>query len=126
MQVLFHLHRHVVPIRQHKRLNQSIHARLPSETSRLALLLLCMKLDHIPANASVLYRTAINYLNAIEQVSPVSMHVFQSLVLISLYEISHGIFPVAYLTIGRAARLGILMGVHDREATTQLFQTPKT
>jgi hypothetical protein len=121
------------PFVSNKRLNQGIRAGLLPEIPGLALLLLCMKLatdkpqlEESPANASVLYSTARYYLNIVEEITPVSIHVFQSLVLIALYEIGHGIFPAAYMTVGRGARLGILMGVHDRKNTTQLFQTPKT
>ncbi len=55
-----------------------------------------------------------------------SLYVFQSLILIAIYEVGHGIFPAAYLTLGRAARLGKLRGVHDRKNTTQFFRTPPT
>ncbi|KAF2798554.1 hypothetical protein K505DRAFT_357400 [Melanomma pulvis-pyrius CBS 109.77] len=116
-----------------KRLSQDIQASLPSEAAGLALSLLCMKLatdnpqlNNIPASESELYRTARSYLNTIEEMSPVSLYVLQSLVLIALYEIGHGIFPAAYLTVGRAARLGILMGIHERKNSTQLFTVPKT
>lgn len=121
------------PFVSRKRLNQGIQASLPTETPGLALLLLCMKLvtdvpqlSNIPAVESTLYRASRDYLNTMEEASPMSLHVFQSLVLIALYEIGHGIFPAAYLTVGRAARLGLLRGVHDRKNSTQLFQTPQT
>jgi hypothetical protein len=83
------------------------------------------QLKEAPANTSVLYRTARNYLNIVDEITPVSIHVFQSLVLVALYEIGQGIFSAAYLMVGRGARLGILMGVHDRKVhdrknTTQL------
>jgi hypothetical protein len=121
------------PFISRKRLSQHIQGGPSAETPGLALLLLCMHLisdnshlSRVPAKASILYRTARSYLNTVEETTPVSIQVFQSLVLIALYEIGHSIFPTAYLTIGRAARIGILMGVHDRKNTTQLFQTPKT
>ena len=122
-----------LPIISKKRLNQGLQAGGPSEASGLALLLLCMKLaiDNPQVNShagteSTLYRTARTYMNTLEESSPTSLHVFQSLVLIALYEIGHGIFPTAYLTVGRAARLGLLRGIHDRKNATQLFTTPQT
>ncbi|KAF7545204.1 hypothetical protein G7Z17_g9349 [Cylindrodendrum hubeiense] len=121
------------PFISKKGLNLSIQANLPAETPGLALLLLCMKLAsdppqpyHTSAVESTLYRTAKSYLNTIEEVSPASLHVFQALVLIALYEYGHGIFPAAYLTVGRAARLGVLRGIHDRKNSTQLFVGPPT
>lgn len=120
------------PFISKKGLNLSIQSNLPTETPGLALLLICMKLICTPpqldtsASESVLYKTAKSFLNNIEEVSPVALHVFQSLVLIALYEVGHGIFPAAYLTVGRAVRLGILRGVHDRKNSTQLFVGPPT
>ncbi|KAK1973287.1 hypothetical protein LZ30DRAFT_744016 [Colletotrichum cereale] len=49
----------------------------------------------------------------------------QSVVLLGLYEYSHGIYPEAYLTIGHAARLSLLKGSHDRKHALQLFQPPQ-
>ncbi|KAK7408030.1 hypothetical protein QQX98_009803 [Neonectria punicea] len=121
------------PFISKKSLNQSIQANNPAEASGLALLLLCMKLVSditLLQNTSAVdagpYRTAKSYASLMEDVSPASLQVFQSLVLIALYEMGHGIFPAAYLTVGRAARLGILRGIHDRKTSTQLFQTPPT
>lgn len=120
------------PFISRKRLDQEMQASLIHDTPGLALLLLCMKLVGIAplfdssGAESVVYRTARSYLNSLEELSPMSLHVFQSFVLMALYEIGHGIFPTAYLTVGRAARLGLLRGVHDRKHSTQVFQTPPT
>jgi hypothetical protein len=83
-------------------------------------------LTDTPATESVFYRPARAYANTVEETAPASLHLFQSFVLIALYEIGHGIFPLAYLTIARAARIGILRGVHDRKISTQLLTTPPT
>lgn len=90
------------PFISNKILKQGILAGNLSETPGLALLLLCMKLatensplKEAPANTSMLYRTARNYLNIVEEITPVSIHVFQLLVLIALYEIGHSIFSAA-------------------------------
>ena len=119
------------PFISRKRLNQGIQANTSTETAGLALLLLCMKLvTNTPvissAADSTLYREARSYLNTMEEVSPMSLHFFQSLVLVALFEIGHGIFPAAYLTVGRATRIGLLRGIHDRKSATQLFQKPQT
>ncbi|KAH6900634.1 hypothetical protein B0T10DRAFT_600897 [Thelonectria olida] len=116
------------PFISKKRLHQSIQANLPTETASLALLLLCTKLvsetPQLSATDSKLYKAVKAYVVTVEELSPSSLHLFQSLVLVALYELGHGIFPAAYLTVGRAARLGILRGVHDRKNVTQLFKTP--
>ncbi|KAH8881068.1 hypothetical protein GQ53DRAFT_848507 [Thozetella sp. PMI_491] len=121
------------PFVSRKRLKQSIEASLPCEASGIALLLLCMRLvvdipeeGHASAAQSSLYKTAKSFVNAIEDEHPTSFHLFQSTILLALYEAGHGIYPAAYLTAGRAARLGLLRGVHDRKNATQLFRLPPT
>ncbi|KAF4854063.1 Transcription factor BOA15 [Colletotrichum siamense] len=120
------------PFVSRKKVRQDLEAGVSAE---LALLLLCMKLvsgpavaDNIHLSATELptYQAARRFANALEVIIPTSMRLFQSLVLIALYEIGHGICPTAYLTISLAARLGLLRGVHDRNNATQLFQTPPT
>lgn len=122
-----------LPFISRKRLDQAIQTSIAAENSGLTLLLLCMKLvtvvpqsNVISAAESPIYKSARGFLNTMEEVSPASLQVLQSLVLIALYEISHGIFPVAYLIVGRAARLCLLRRVHDRKNSTQLFVTPQT
>jgi hypothetical protein len=121
------------PFVSKKRLQQSIQAALLTDASGVSLLLLCMKLvadvpqsSPVSAPISTLYEACKTYLGSVEDEVPTSLHVFQSLVLVALYEAGHGIFPAAYLTIGRAARLGILRGSHDRRNATQLFRPPPT
>lgn len=120
------------PFVSRKRVRQDLEAGVSAE---LTLLLLCMKLvsgstpaDNMNQSAaeSPTYQAARRFANALEVIIPTSMRLFQSLVLIALYEIGHGICPTAYLTISLAARLGLLRGVHDRNNATQLFQTPPT
>jgi hypothetical protein len=123
-----------LPFISRKRLKQGIQASQPPDAG-IALLLLCMKLasdspqqwQHgASAAAYGLYKTARIYQNTVEEISPMSLATLQALVLIGLYEIGHGIFPAAFLTVGRAARLALLRGAHDRKNATQLFQTPPT
>jgi hypothetical protein len=120
------------PFINEKRLRRRGTIDLPLRDQTVALLLLCMKLViEVPASgtsasASLLYREAKAYLQVTESDFPTSLRVLQALVLIALYEMGHGIFPAAYLTIGRAARMSVLRGVHDRNYATQLFQTPST
>ncbi|KAM0415657.1 hypothetical protein ACHAPT_013407 [Fusarium lateritium] len=94
------------------------------------LLLLCMRLCTISSNNSTpsqnpLYSLAKSLSSAAENTGLASLRLIQSLVLLAVYEVSHAIYPAAYLTIGRAARLGLFMGWHDRDAQ-QLFKPADT
>ncbi|KAF4953353.1 hypothetical protein FSARC_12404 [Fusarium sarcochroum] len=90
------------------------------------LTLLCMKICTInpkslsPSQDSS-YTLAKSLCSAAESAGLVSLRLVQALVLLAVYEFSHAIYPASYLTIGRAARLGMLMGWHDRDAQ-QLFK----
>ncbi|KAF2802284.1 uncharacterized protein BDZ99DRAFT_483019 [Mytilinidion resinicola] len=121
------------PIISHKRLAQDVQAAVPTEHPGILLLLLSMRLvsdiprdDNMATAESTFYKMTRSNLKAMEEASPGSLRVFQSLVLVALYEIGHGIFPAAYLTVGRAARIGLLRGIHDRKNATQLFVKPQT
>jgi hypothetical protein len=92
----------------------------------LMLFLLCIKLctadlTHDPSQ-SPLYLLARNLCASYEAAGYVSLRQVQSMVLLAVYELSHAIFPAAYLTIGRVARLGLLMGMHDRKNSQRLFK----
>ena len=123
-----------LPFISRKRFLQTRDDDLVSVGADLALLLLCMKLStdssHIEERDSpktTLYATAQTFAKSMEGSDPLSLSSIQALCLIALYECGHAIFPAAYLTIGRASRLGLLSSLHDRNSTaTQLFQTPST
>ena len=95
----------------------------------LALLMLCMRMVSeqvtfgTPAD-SVLYRTVKRLFSTLETTTVTSVVILQALVMIALYELGHGIFPAAYLTVGHAARLGTMMGLPCRNPhkTTQLYK----
>lgn len=54
------------------------------------------------------------------------IRLLQTLTLIALYELGHGIYPAAYLTVGRAVRLGTMIGLHGPTYQKQLFGSPET
>jgi len=113
-----------------------VYQRVDSDSTTdagLALLLLCMKLDSMPCGElrpaeSTLYQAARRYVSALEDTSTVSLCLLQALVMIALYELGHGIFPAVFLTVGRAARLGVLMSLHCRNfaRSTQLLKPSGT
>lgn len=96
----------------------------------MALLFMAMKLStsEIPDYESaqtLLYRDVKSFYSHVESQYGYSIQLIQALILVSLYELGHGIYPAAYLTIGHAARLGHAMGLHQRDVP-QMLQRPTT
>ncbi|KAF5688590.1 Zn(II)2Cys6 transcription factor [Fusarium denticulatum] len=89
------------------------------------LLITCMQLNMIDGASkdSIVYTVAKSLCAATEANGTVSLRLLQSLVLLCIFEMSHAIYPAAYLTVGRAARLGLLMGLHRPPAGVRLFKT---
>ena len=113
------------PILSKKRLFQDYQAKSPG----LSLLLLCMKLVITPTDepeAMDIYIAVKHYVVLLEISRNVSLRLLQSMILISLYEQAHAIFPAGYLTVGYMARLGIMMGLHSRKNAAQLMQPAAT
>ncbi|KEF51064.1 uncharacterized protein A1O9_12880 [Exophiala aquamarina CBS 119918] len=63
-----------------------------------------------------LYRSVKQLLLLSEVECKPSLYLVQALLLISSYEIGHGLESAAYLSIGTCARLAILLGLHRRSA----------
>lgn len=120
-----------MPFLSQKRLAQNL-ARAPLEfNTGVAMLLLCMKLLSEPLQSDELpeklrYQMTKQYLASVESSGSLSLLLVQSMILIALYELGHAIHPAAYLRVGRAARLGYLLGLHDRDHATQMFKAPDT
>ncbi|KAH7397778.1 hypothetical protein BKA64DRAFT_753456 [Cadophora sp. MPI-SDFR-AT-0126] len=121
-----------LPILWNRRTAEKIDSFDESMESGLVLLLLCIKLVTDPpteqdnAASTPLYRTAKGLCFRLENSCSLSLHLLQSVVLIAVYELGHGIFPGVQLTIAHAARLGIITGLHDRKHAPQLFKDPDT
>jgi len=121
-----------LPMLSRKRIFQKVNNFSADTDMGLSLLLLCMKLvSEVPlkrgqAAKSSLYYMAKEIYSKAENACLISIQLLQSAILISIYEIGHGIYPAAYLTVGNAARLGLMMGLHDRKNATQLFKDTET
>lgn len=118
-----------LPMISRKRLVFELNAQSPDDAC-IMLLVLCIKLcitnlEHDPKELP-LYTVARSLCSAAEMGGFVSLRLLQSLVLLAVYELSHAIYPAAFLTLSRAARLGMLMGFHDRKASQQLFKPAET
>lgn len=97
--------------------------RLPAAWSEgkhdLILLICCMHLiTHIPLSselehtASSLYNLVRRLFALIDSRGILSVNLVQSKVLIALFEMSHGLCPAAYMSIGTCSRMGVLLGIN--------------
>ena len=122
---------HSFPILGRKRLADDLANSPTSYCPVVALLLLCMKLlteplqPHDPPETST-YHLAKQYIASMESSGFITLPLVQAIVLTAMYEIGHAIHPAAYISIGRAARLGQLLGLHDKEHAVQMYKTPDT
>ena len=97
-----------------------------------ALLVLVMKLICMPmsdtqgAKSSSVYQWVRNFSFRLENSGSLTLELLQSILLISVYEVGHGVLPTAYMTMSRAARLCALMGINDRSRKSQLFEPAET
>lgn len=116
-----------LPIISRKRLDHN--GLEDTDTCRDLLLLamkLCTRIPNLAApNQEPLYLLAKPLCSAAEDAGNISLRLVQSVVLLATYEYSHAIYPASYLTIGRAARLGSLLGWHSGGAQ-QLFKSADT
>lgn len=112
-----------------KRILQKLAVFNPSTDASFALLLLCMKLvvQEPSSGESVtrLYQSACHFASFLEHAPTLSLELLQARILITVYELGHGIYPAAYLSTGHLVRMGQMMGFHDRKHAAQLFRTPQ-
>ena len=122
-----------MPMLSQKRILQRVNDFNSDADIGLSLLLVCMMLaSEVPQNrdqaakVSPLYCMAKEFYSRVERSCLISVQLLQSAILIAAYEMGYGIYPAASLSVGNAARLGIMMGLHDRRNATQLFKEADT
>ncbi|KAK4541915.1 hypothetical protein LTR36_007279 [Oleoguttula mirabilis] len=113
------------PIISKIRLYQHLANPLHEPGADIALLFLAMKLaaSEIPEGLppqTQLYQDVKSFYSYVEAQNGFSIQLIQALLLISMYEMGHAIYPAAYLSIGHAAHLGHAMGLHNRKAPQML------
>ena len=62
-----------------------------------------------------LYKATKHFYLDVEGSSSFSVLVLQAGVLLALYEVGHGVYPAAYLSIGAAARYAYALGINSNE-----------
>lgn len=118
-----------IPMVSRKRLFNELSSGSGDADGCLPILLLCMKAfsvrDGNYARDSPPYLLARSLCSEAESAGFLSLRLVQSLILLAVYELSHAIYPCAYSTLGRASRLGLLLGLHDRK-NNKLFKGAET
>ncbi|KAL2830166.1 hypothetical protein BJY01DRAFT_120704 [Aspergillus pseudoustus] len=97
---------------------QSVEGSLKAD---IALLLLCMKLvQEVPniddPQSFELYDLAKDFRTKLGLHGVVTLRALQANILLLLYEIGHGIFPAAFMTVGACARQGVALGLGSQLA----------
>ncbi|KAL7813556.1 fungal-specific transcription factor domain-containing protein [Trichoderma aethiopicum] len=118
-----------LPMISRKRLLNEVNSDATEVDGCLSIFLMCIKAlttrDGDCAKTSSWYLLARSLCSEAESAGFVSLRLVQALVLLSVYEMSHAIYPCAYSTLGRASRMGVLLGLHDRK-NNQLFKPAET
>ncbi|WPH00611.1 Hypothetical protein R9X50_00344100 [Acrodontium crateriforme] len=116
------------PIVSKIRLYQNLSNPSHEPGADIALLFLAMRLastapaEGLPPAQAQLYIDVKSLYAYVEAQNGFTVQMIQALLLISLYEIGHCIYPAAYLSTGNAARLGHAMGLHNRDAPQLLLR----
>ncbi|KAH8816007.1 hypothetical protein F5884DRAFT_774550 [Xylogone sp. PMI_703] len=91
------------------------------------LLLLCMKVlvtepaVGIDTVKTSLYHLAKQFYSFLEDSEVITLRMLQSLILLSLYEVGHGILPTAFFTISKASRMAQMMGVRHKDQSKEVL-----
>ncbi|XXH05392.1 kynurenine 3-monooxygenase, mitochondrial precursor [Hypoxylon texense] len=121
-----------LPILSKKRVRRSMAEFGLAADSPSHLLFLCMNLvseplsPGVPARANKTYSRTLEALFKVENSCLPCIQILQSVILLSVYEIGHAIYPAAYLHVGHASRLCVMIGLHDRKNAAQLFKDTNT
>lgn len=122
-----------LPILSRKQLYRTLAQQQAQRTdAHFALLLTCMRLLATRPCPPAAAATCPRYLSAKQSLTTAetrclpSLALLQATILVAAHELAHGIYPAAYLSAGHAARMGIMMGFHDREHGPQMFHSPAT
>ena len=114
---------HRLPIMSRKRFQQSLPALLATSSADFTALCLCLHLvQEYPAPQpgqsmqSSLYVNVKSVIGLLESTGYMSLNVIQCRVLLSFYEMGHGIYPAASMSIAACARAARSLGLHKRKS----------
>lgn len=102
-----------MPIVSKQQFQQNLLQRLAFRRAELFILVLAMKLcsSRVTVAKSMLYRIVKQFYFDIESSGRLSVQVLQAAVLIAIYELGHGIYPAAIISVANCARIGTLLGI---------------
>lgn len=108
-----------LPIISKKQFYDGLLERLALRKPEVFLLILSMKLlcSRVLVAKSMVYRTVKQLYIDMESSGRLSVLVLQAAILITFYELGHGIYPAAIMSVGNCARIGVLLGL-DKYLTT--------
>lgn len=108
-----------MPVVSKKRFYDHLLNPLLQPRADVMLLIFCMKLiawspleqtnEHKPKTLA--YMTVKRCLLEAEVAGIFTVQLLQALLLVTLYELGHGIYPAAYMSVGACARYGLALGV---------------
>jgi hypothetical protein len=83
---------------------------------------LVLSIPRDPSDASTcrLYTIAKELASTIECSGFYSLASLQGFLLVTVYEMGHGILPAAYISTGKCATLAVALGIHDEKAPQML------
>lgn len=121
-----------LPIVSMERMHQDLCLPLSNTSPDLALLYLCMRLvgERLPQALqnpqTSFYLSVKEYHSVVESAGLLSVNLVQAGILLAVYEFGHAIFPAAYITIGRCAKVGQAMGIHHGASPLQMLGSPSS
>ena len=119
-----------LPIIARERVHLDLSIPVEGISVDLGLLFLCMRLvgERLPPALqdpqTKFYVAVREYHFLVESAGILSLHLLQAGLLLAVYEFGHAIFPNAYITIGRCARIGHVMGIHHGASAPPLLSPP--
>ncbi len=113
-----------MPIVSKNKFSAKLLNRLSHTRGELFLLVLSMKLccSCVTTSKTALYRVTKQLYFEIEGSGILSILVLQSGILITLYELGHGVYPAAFLSVGCCARYATALGVDE----SIIYPCPRT
>ncbi|PKK51772.1 hypothetical protein CI102_3140 [Trichoderma harzianum] len=105
-------------IRLHSLLtNQPLHQQEPDAILLLLSIKLILSVPEQNKSESEIYVTAKQFFLMVEMAGCLTLQLVQAGIMISLYELGHGIYPAAFSTVAACARYGTALGIDDLAVT---------